>query len=72
MKVRLFLTLAGVAISFAVPALMAQDAAMKAVMADEIVWKDDSLFKGLQVANLLGDPAKAETVVVRVKYPPQF
>jgi hypothetical protein len=71
MKVRLFLTLAGVAISFAVPALMAQDA-MKAVMADEMVWKDDTLFKGVQIANLLGDPAKAETVVMRVKFPPQF
>jgi quercetin dioxygenase-like cupin family protein len=69
MKVRLFLTLAGVAISFAVPALMAQDA-MKAVMADEVVWKDDTLFKGVQIANLLGDPAKAETVVMRVKFPP--
>ncbi len=71
MKVRLFLTLAGVAISFAVPALMAQDA-MKTVMAGEVVWKDDSLFKGLQIANLLGDPAKAETVVMRVKFPPNF
>jgi hypothetical protein len=71
MKVRLFLTLAGVAISFAVPALMAQDA-MKAVMADEVVWKDDTLFKGVQIANLLGDPAKAEPVVMRVKFPPQF
>jgi quercetin dioxygenase-like cupin family protein len=71
MKVRLFLTLAGVAISFAAPALIAQDA-MKAVMADEVVWKDDTLFKGVQIANLLGDPAKAETVVMRVKFPPNF
>jgi hypothetical protein len=69
MKVRLFLTLAGVAISFAMPALMAQDA-MKAVMADEVVWKDDTLFKRVQIANLLGDPAKAEPVVIRVKFPP--
>ena len=71
MKVRLLLTLAGVAISFAVPALMAQDA-MKVVMADEIVWKDDTLFKGVQFAVLLGDPAKAEAAVVRVKLPPQL
>jgi quercetin dioxygenase-like cupin family protein len=71
MKVRLFLTLAGVAISFAVPALMAQDA-MKVVMADEIVWKDDTLFKGVQFAVLLGDPAKAEAAVVRVKIPPNY
>ena len=50
---------------------MAQDA-MKVVTADEVVWKDDSLFKELQIANLLGDPAKAETVVMRVKFPPNF
>jgi len=68
MKVRLLLTLAGL-ISFAVPASIAQDA-MKVVMADDVVWKDDSLFKGVQIANLLGDPAKAETVVMRVKFPP--
>ena len=71
MKVRLLLTLAGVAISFAVPALMAQDA-MKVVMADEIVWTDDTLNKGLQFVNLIGDPSKAELVVSRVKLPPNF
>jgi quercetin dioxygenase-like cupin family protein len=71
MRVRLLLTLAGVAIGFAVPALMAQDT-MKTVMADEVVWKDDSLFKGVQIANLLGDPTKAETTVLRVKFPPNF
>jgi quercetin dioxygenase-like cupin family protein len=69
MKVRLLLTLA--AISCAVPALMAQDA-MKAVRADEIVWTDDTMSKGLQSANLLGDPSKAELVVTRVKLPPNF
>jgi quercetin dioxygenase-like cupin family protein len=70
MKVRLLLTLAGI-ISFAVPASIAQDA-MKVVSADEVVWKDDTLFKGAQIANLLGDPAKDETVVMRVKWPPNF
>jgi quercetin dioxygenase-like cupin family protein len=69
MKVRLFLTLA--AINFAVPALMAQDT-MKAVRADEIVWTDDTLFKGLQYSNLIGDGSKAELVVTRVKVPPNF
>ena len=39
MKIRLLLTLAGLAISFAVPASMAQDA-MKVVTADELVWKE--------------------------------
>jgi len=58
-------------ISFAVPASIAQDA-MKVVTADEIVWKDDTLFKGAQTAVLIGDPSKAETVVMRVKWPPNF
>ena len=69
MKVRLLLTLA--AISCAVPALMAQDA-MKAIRADQIVWQNDTTFKGLQYANLLGDPAKAELIVSVVKLPPNF
>jgi quercetin dioxygenase-like cupin family protein len=70
MKVRLLLTLAGL-ISFAVAASMAEDT-MKAVRANEIVWQDDTNFKGLQFANLLGDPSKAELVVSRVKLPPNF
>jgi quercetin dioxygenase-like cupin family protein len=69
MKVRLLLTLA--AISFAVPTLMAEDA-MKTVRPDEIVWTDDTLFKGLQYSNLIGDPSKAELIVTRVKLPPNF
>jgi quercetin dioxygenase-like cupin family protein len=71
MKIRLLLTLAVIAISFAVPSLMAEDA-MKVVRADEIAWQDDTLFKGLQYANLLGDGSKAELVVTRVKLPPNF
>ncbi len=70
MKVRLLLTLAGL-ISFAVPASIAQDA-MKVVTADELVWKQDSLFKEARIVNLLGDPTKAETTVLRVKFPPNF
>jgi quercetin dioxygenase-like cupin family protein len=70
MKVRLLLTLAGL-ISFAVPASIAQDA-MKIVTADELVWKQDSLFKEAQIINLLGDPSKAEATVMRVKFPPNF
>ena len=38
MKIRLVLALAGLAISFAAVATMAQDA-MKVVAADELVWK---------------------------------
>jgi len=71
MKIRLLGTLLGLAINFAVPTSIAQDA-MKVVTADEVVWKDDTLFKGVRIANLLGDPAKVETVVMRVKFPPNF
>ena len=70
MKVRLLLTLAGL-ISFAVPTSIAQDA-MKVVTADELVWKQDSLFKDAQIVNLCGDPTKAETTVLRIKFPPNF
>jgi quercetin dioxygenase-like cupin family protein len=69
MKVRLLLTLA--ALSCAVPALRAEDT-MKAIRADQIVWQNDTTFKGLQYANLLGDPAKAELIVSVVKLPPNF
>ena len=71
MKVPLLLTLAGLAVSFAVPASMAQDA-MKVVTADELVWKDDpGLPKGAQSAILVGDPSKAETIVRQVSTPLQ-
>ncbi len=51
---------------------MAQDA-MKVVTADELVWKDEPVLpKGGQTAILLGDPSKAETIVLRVKFPPHY
>jgi quercetin dioxygenase-like cupin family protein len=71
MKVRLLLTLAGLAISFAVPASMAQDV-MKVVTPDELVWREHPVLKGAQIVILVGDPAKAETIVQRVKFPPHF
>jgi quercetin dioxygenase-like cupin family protein len=71
MKVRLLLTLAGLAVSFAVPALMAQDAMN--VTADEVVWKDDpAIPKGGQTTVLVGDQSKAETIVMRAKFPPHY
>jgi quercetin dioxygenase-like cupin family protein len=71
MKVRLLLTLAGL-ISFAVPASIAQDA-MKVVTPDELDWKDETVLpKGAQSAVLIGDPSKAETIVMRAKFPPHF
>ena len=70
MKMRSLLTLAGLAISFAVPSI-AQDA-MMVVTADELVWKEHPVFKGAQTVILVGDPTKAETIVQRVKFPPHF
>ncbi len=71
MKIRLLLALAGLAISFAAVATMAQDA-MKVVAADELVWKEHPVLKGAQIVILFGDPTKAETVVQRVKFRPHF
>jgi len=51
---------------------MAQDA-MKVtkVTPDTLTWKDNPAFpKGIQIANLVGDPTKAgEVVVLRIKFP---
>jgi len=69
MKIPLLFTLAGLAISFAVPASLPQDA-LKVVTADELVWKEHPLFKGAQICNVFGDPTKAETIILRVKFPP--
>ncbi len=72
MKVRLLLTLAGLAINFAVPASMAQDA-MQVITADEVVFKDDpAIPKGGQTAVLVGDQSKAEPIVLRGKLPPNY
>ena len=71
MKIRLLVTLAGLAISFAVPASMAQDV-MKVVTPDELVWREHPVLKGAQIVILVGDQAKAETIVQRVKFPPNF
>jgi quercetin dioxygenase-like cupin family protein len=48
---------------------MAQDA-MRMVKSDGLVWKEHPIFKGAQIATLIGDPSKAEVVVQRVKIPP--
>ena len=70
-RLSLELGLVWLAISFAVPVAMAQDA-MKVVTADELVWKEHPVFKGAQTVILVGDPTKAETIVQRVKFPPHF
>lgn len=48
---------------------VAQDA-MKVVKSDGLVWKEHPVFKGAQIATLIGDPSKPEVVVQRVKIPP--
>jgi quercetin dioxygenase-like cupin family protein len=52
----------------------AQDA-MKGLMVtpDALTWKDNlALPKGAQSVTILGDPTKAEMVVQRIKYPPNY
>jgi quercetin dioxygenase-like cupin family protein len=50
---------------------MAQDA-MKVIKPEDLVWKEHPVFKGAQIVILVGDPTKAETIVQRVKFPPNF
>jgi quercetin dioxygenase-like cupin family protein len=53
---------------------LAQDA-MKGIVVtpDTLKWQDSpALPKGAQVATILGDPTKAEVVVQRVKFPPNY
>lgn len=44
------------------------------LMPDELVWKDNPAFpKGVKIATLVGDPAKAgDVVVLRIKFPADF
>jgi quercetin dioxygenase-like cupin family protein len=49
----------------------AQDT-MKVVTPETLTWRQHPLFKEAQIAILFGDPRKAEMVVQRVKFPPNF
>lgn len=49
----------------------AQDA-VKVVPADQVSWGPHPIFHGAQLATLVGDPAKPETIVQRFKFPPNF
>jgi quercetin dioxygenase-like cupin family protein len=49
---------------------MAQD--MKVVKGDGLKWVEHPIFKGAQTAILIGDPSKAETIIQRVKFPPNY
>jgi quercetin dioxygenase-like cupin family protein len=50
---------------------VAQDA-MKVVKQDGVTWTEHPVFKGAQAAILIGDPTKAEIVVTRTKFPPNY
>jgi quercetin dioxygenase-like cupin family protein len=56
--------------ALAVPALAAD--AMKVVKSEALMWKEHPVFKGAQTAILIGDPSKAEMIVQRVKFPPNY
>jgi quercetin dioxygenase-like cupin family protein len=56
-------------------AAVAQDTRHTTVIVpDAVKWSENPAFpKGIQIATLVGDPAKAgETVVQRIKFPPNF
>ena len=53
---------------------LAQDT-MKGIVVtpDALIWKDNlALPKGAQSATLVGDPTKAEMIVQRIKFPPNY
>ena len=50
----------------------ASQEAVRVLKADELVWKDHPFFKGVKTTVLLGDPAKAETIIIRNKFPPNY
>jgi hypothetical protein len=45
---------------------------MRMVKVKDLVWKEHPVFKGAQTVFLIGDPMKAETIVQRVKFPPNY
>jgi len=64
------LFVAAALIAFASSAI-AQNA-MKVVKPDGMTWTEHPILKGAQTAILIGDPTKAETIVQRVKFPPNY
>ena len=45
---------------------------MKMVKVEDLVWKEHPVFKGAETVILVGDPTKAETIVQRTKFPPNY
>ena len=58
-------------IAFASSAMAQDSMKLTRVTPDALTWKDNPAFpKGIQIANLVGDPTKAgEVVVLRIKFP---
>lgn len=46
--------------------------AHKVVRVEDVTWTDDPIIKGAKTAILVGDPTKAEIIVLRSKFPPNF
>ncbi len=46
--------------------------AHKVVRVEDVTWVDDPLFKCAKTAILVGDPTKAELIVLRMKIPPHY
>ncbi len=63
--------LAAVALCAVIGSAIAQDG-QKVIKVEEIAWKDHPFFKGAQSAVLIGDPSKPETIVQRLKFPPNY
>lgn len=42
------------------------------IRAEDLVWTAHPVFKGAQTVILVGDPAKAEMIVQRTKFPPHY
>ena len=61
-----------IAVVLALAGLAWAQEATKVVKAEEVTWKDHPVFPGAHVSVLVGDPAKPEVVVQRVKFPPNY
>jgi len=57
-------------VAFGAGPVLAQD--MKVVNANNLKWVEHPIFKGAQTAILVGDPSKSETIIQRVKFPPNY
>ena len=45
---------------------------MKMIQVEDLVWTDHPVFKGAKTVILVGDPTKAEMIVLRTKFPPRY